>query len=119
MTTARFSHPAAILRRTLRSATVAALLAPLGAGSIALLHSTAADAQTVIIAPNAPPPPRVEPPPPPRAGSVWDPGHWRWAGGRYVWAPGHWRPVRAGYRWVPGHWVAHGPNWRWVGGHWA
>jgi hypothetical protein len=105
---------------TIRLAALAALGAPLAAGSFALLHSNEASAQAVIIAPNAPPPPmRAEPPPPPRAGYAWDPGHWRWAGGQYVWAPGHWRAVRVGYHWVPGHWIQRGPHYRWVEGHWA
>jgi hypothetical protein len=118
MTTSRSPFLTAT-RRALSSTVLAALLVPAAVGSVALFHSGSADAQTVIIAPSAPPPPRVEPPPPPRAGAVWDPGHWRWAGGRYVWAPGHWQPIRAGYHWVPGHWIQRGPHYRWVGGHWA
>jgi hypothetical protein len=82
----------------------------------AALATSAALAQTIIV---APPAPRVEVVPPPRAGYVWDPGHWRWDGGRYIWVGGHWQRVRAGYRWVPGHWIQRGPNWRWVPGHWA
>jgi hypothetical protein len=104
------------IHKALRAGTLAALLLPLGAGSVALVTSGTANAQAIIV---APPPPRVEPPPPPRAGYAWDPGHWRWAAGGYAWAPGHWRPVRVGYRWIPGHWVQRGPNWRWIGGHWA
>jgi hypothetical protein len=38
-----------------------------------------------------PPPPVVyeQPPPPPAAYLVWQPGHWRWDGYRWVWDRGH------------------------------
>jgi hypothetical protein len=88
------------------------------AGALGALTLSSAFAQAIVVTP-APPPPRVEVLPPPQPGAVWDPGHWRWVGGRYEWIPGHWRRVRIGYHWVPGHWVARGPRWFWVEGHWA
>ncbi|QCP50836.1 hypothetical protein FAZ95_17765 [Trinickia violacea] len=93
-------------------------VARLVAAAVTLFAASGAFAQ-VVIAPMAPPPPRVEVVPGPRAGYVWDPGHWRWVGGRYVWVGGHWQPVRPGVRWVPGHWAPYRGTWRWIPGHWA
>ena len=60
------------------------------------------------------PPP---PPPGPAARFVLEPGHWSWAGGRYVWIGRHWIAARPGYvRFVPGHWGRFG---RWIPPHWA
>jgi hypothetical protein len=68
------------------------------------------------------PPPEVgEPPPPPGPPErfVIEPGHWQWAGGRYVWERRHWIPVRRGYvHFVPGHWGRNYRGPRWIPAHW-
>ncbi len=66
----------------------------------------------------APPAVRVETAPPPRAGYVWGPGYWRWAGGQHVWVRGHWLRERPGYHYVPETWVQAGPHWHFQPGHW-
>lgn len=69
----------------------------------------------------APPAPRTETiPPAPSEAVVWNPGHWEWAGTRYVWVSGHYiqRPT-AQANWVPGRWVKRDGDWYWVEGHWA
>lgn len=66
-----------------------------------------------------PQPPEIElgPPPGPPARFVVEPGHWQWAGGRYVWVARHWIPVRRGYaHFIPGHW---GMGGRWIPAHWG
>ena len=67
-----------------------ALVASLGAVSMP------AFAQEIIIT-REPPPLRQEVIPVlPRERAereVWQPGHWRWNGARYVWVYGHYRPV--------------------------
>ncbi len=89
------------------------------AGGLILSASLTAPAQTVI---------RVGPPPPPRGivvgpaphrGWVYQPGYYRWYGGRYVWVGGVWvSPPYGGAVWVPGHWRS-GPNgYVWIAGHW-
>jgi len=66
----------------------------------------------------APPPVQVEVVPAARAGYVWAPGYWNWAGGRHVWVGGHFIRERPGYRWVPHAWVQVGPRWHFAPGHW-
>jgi len=49
-----------------------------------------------------PPPVRYEPAPayvPP--GHVWQAGHWRWDGSRYVWIEGHWVRGDDAYAYAP------------------
>jgi hypothetical protein len=73
-----------------------------------------------VFVPAAPPPLRVEvmPPPPPYA-AIWQPGHWRWDGRRYVWARGRYvRPPRARHEWVAGHWDPGPHGYVWVEGFW-
>lgn len=78
------------------------------------------------VAPSPPPPPHAAlvPPPPRGAPEVWQPGHWRYAGGPnkpWIWASGHYVAPPAGENtWVPGRW-AQQPNgqWQWVSGYWA
>ena len=66
-----------------------------------------------------PPVMRVETaPPPPRAGYLWAPGYWNWAGNRHVWVAGRYIAPHHGFVWVPDHWVQHGPRYRFVPGHW-
>jgi WXXGXW repeat (2 copies) len=80
--------------------------------------ATCAAAEVVIR--TAPPNPIVETvPPPPGRYYVWDPGHWRWNGNRYVWVRGHYvhNPHHGG-AWVPGHWVSRPGGWVWIEGHW-
>jgi hypothetical protein len=82
---------------------------------------SAANAQTVVIAPSAPPAPRVETiPPPPAAVDTWVPGHWAWTGTEWSWVPGQYiaRPASQA-TWVPGHWEQQGSEYVWVAGHWA
>ncbi len=67
------------------------------------------------------PPPQFErpPPPPPSQGYVWQPGHWRWNGYRYVWFGGRYVPAGPGYRhFVPGHWANRYGQWVWIPQHW-
>jgi hypothetical protein len=53
------------------------------------------------------PPPRVEVVPPPPGGRViWEPGHWRWNGYRYIWISGRYVQARPSYRhYVEGRWI--------------
>lgn len=66
------------------------------------------------------PPPLFEPgPPPPPPGMIWEPGHYRWDGYRYVWIRGHYRRGGPGYgQFVPGHWGNRGGQWVWIPPHW-
>jgi len=87
---------------------------------IVLATALLAGALGIIAAPASaqtygPPPPRYEPvPPPPRPGAVFEHGHYRWNGHRYVWVHGryHWRSHA---RWIPGHYRGY----HWVPGRWA
>jgi hypothetical protein len=101
-----------------KSHVVGILTALLFAGST-LAVAPESWAQEVIV--RVPPPPaRVEStPPPPSPYHVWDPGHWRWDGRRYVWVPGHYIHNPHHYaKWIPGHWVERHGGWYWVEGHW-
>ncbi len=68
-----------------------------------------------------PPPLRREVMPGPRRGHYWQPGHWRWAGGRYVWIDGTWVAGRARRgQWVQGQWQwsPRRREWIWRPAHW-
>ena len=75
-----------------------------------------------IVVPGAPPAAIIETrPPPPGPGPLWywQPGHWRWDGGRYAWYHGIWVQRPARYReWVAPHWEPHPHGWIFVEGHW-
>ncbi len=54
-----------------------------------------------------------------RPGYVWESGHYRRAGMRWIWVPGRQIAVVPGRHWVSGHW-AYGPyGRRWIDGHWS
>jgi hypothetical protein len=77
-----------------------------------------------------PPPPNYAPVPPPQAEVVppapgprviWEPGHWRWDGVRYVWIGGRYVERRPHYgHYVEGHWrwSPHQGRYVWVAAHW-
>ncbi len=98
-------------------------LALLGAGGAAVAAGLTVESMTPAQAQNYPPvpPPQFERPPPPPPGPryVWQPGHWRWNGYRYVWFQGsyiHGGPHYAHF--VPGHWGNRGGRWVWIPQHW-
>jgi hypothetical protein len=89
-----------------------------------VVPSQPVQANSVIIAPNAPPPPRVETiPAPPVVQSqtmTWVPGHWSWSGANWAWAEGHYlqRPAPQAV-WQPGQWMQQPTGgYVWVDGHW-
>ncbi|HYY27032.1 MAG TPA: hypothetical protein VE860_03760 [Chthoniobacterales bacterium] len=98
---------------------VADFLAGLVLAALPLAAPVSSDAAEVVIR-AAPPNPIIETvPPPPGRSYVWDPGHWRWNGYRYVWIRGHYvRRPHYGGAWVPGHWVSRPGGWVWIEGHW-
>jgi hypothetical protein len=79
-----------------------------------------AQAQSAIGVKIAPPAPRYERVPPPRAGFIWTPGYWSYAGRRHVWVPGQFVRVRPGYRYsaprwhrdARGYWTLHTGAWK-------
>jgi hypothetical protein len=87
------------------------MLGALAVTSIAMMPLTAPAAVDVYVD-IAPPAPRYEVVPPPRAGYVWQPGYWEFAGDRHYWRKGYWVRERPGYYWHPSRWEnEHG---RWV-----
>lgn len=96
------------LTRTL--AAVAALGLAVGAASYT--PPVAAREYVSVTVGTRPPPPRFERVPPPRAGYVWAPGYWNWAGSRYVWVGGRWHGARPGYVYRPPVWHPYGRGWR-------
>lgn len=89
--------------------------ATLGAG-LAVAGSHSAEAQGY---PPIPPPQYERAPPPPPGAFIWQPGHWRWNGYRYVWFPGRYVPRGPHYgHFVPGHWSMRHGQWVWVPQHW-
>ncbi len=74
--------------------------------------------------PNPPPPPvraEIIPlPPVSEQVSIWQPGHWDWAGNGYAWREGRW-VQRAGHgtTWQDGYWSNASAQWTWVPAHWV
>jgi len=80
-----------------------------------------ANAQTVVIAPDAPPPVRVETiPAAPATTMAWQAGHWNWSGSQWEWTPGQYVvPPQQMAVWDPGHWVQQPTGgYAWMEGHW-
>ncbi len=74
-----------------------------------------------LAAPYPPPPKRAEiPPAPPSADVLWQVGHWKWGGSKYVWTPGSYirRPSPTA-NWLPGYWVQDASGWVWTEGRWS
>ncbi|MCB8877180.1 hypothetical protein [Acidisoma silvae] len=100
------------------------LLRRIGLGGLALATGGIAVASLAPVAdaqgyPPMPPPPFERRPPPPPPGMIWEPGHYRWDGYRYVWVGGHFRRGGPGYRqFVPGHWAWRGGRQVWIPQHW-
>jgi hypothetical protein len=91
----------------------------LAAAATALLGTSAAFAQAVVVR-VAPPAPIVERRPiAPGPGYVWVGGYHHWDGARYQWVPGRYViPPRPHGVWVAGHWRQRGGGWVWIEGHW-
>jgi hypothetical protein len=77
--------------------TVFALLLASGLGGAAV----SASADYVIPAPDYVAPPSISVPGYVPPGQVWQAGHWRWDGYRYVWIEGRYVPQGGGYAYVP------------------
>lgn len=90
----------------------------LAVASAGLMIAPAAHAAVYVrIAPPAPVVERVVPAPGP--GYVWQPGYYRWDGGRHVWVAGTWvLPPRPHARWESPHWRRHHDGWVFVEGRW-
>ena len=107
--------------KTIVRATLAASLLLSGAGCVEQAPSPAPPPHVVYIQ-SPPPADIVEYQPPPPDGNpfwVWQKGHWRWNGNRYVWMHGHWVQRPPNYTmWVAPHWENRNGGYFFIEGHW-
>jgi hypothetical protein len=103
------------------AASINAEIAPLTGSTAPPPAAAASGGAGKIWAPYRPPPRRAEiPPPAPSPQALWEPGHWRWNGTRYVWWRGRYleRP-QPDANWIPGYWQQEADGWTWVEGRWS
>lgn len=88
------------------------ILSPLVAALALAAWPAFANVQGKIVADQAPPPPYAEESmPAPRAGHVWAPGYWAYAGSKHEWKKGRWVAERKGFKYEGPRWVQEEGRW--------